>query len=239
MPWDGSAIRQRRTLTSRHSSWPREPTGGSAAGTSRPAGIWVFAVAPYMWLGSDDDGTATGRLVGFLILHDRDEDGTYESLAHIWTASTWRRRGIARKMLAEARRRGYWPSSALTAGRLDHQQAASGLVDIAVRPAVTQHPGTLRWMPSGPLCGTGTARAGSLWQELSMAAQSQCHDRRLPGASRADRGDERPAIDGHLQGVGAVLTRLLCASAGSPSLARIQGYGSRSGARRARRCSWI
>jgi len=84
--------------------------------TPAKAGIWVFAVAPYTWLGSDEDGTATGRLVGFLILHDRDEDGTYESLAHIWTASAWRRRGIARKMLAEARRRGYWPSSALTAG---------------------------------------------------------------------------------------------------------------------------
>jgi hypothetical protein len=44
-------------------------------------------------------------LVGFLIVHDRDEDGNYEAVAHIWTAALWRRRGIASHLLDQARRR--------------------------------------------------------------------------------------------------------------------------------------
>ncbi|OLM10621.1 hypothetical protein Ae505Ps2_0744c [Pseudonocardia sp. Ae505_Ps2] len=35
-----------------------------------------------------------GRLAGFVIAHDRDDDGEYETVAHIWTAASRRRRGI-------------------------------------------------------------------------------------------------------------------------------------------------
>ncbi|MBN9757864.1 GNAT family N-acetyltransferase [Pseudonocardia sp. Ae717_Ps2] len=46
-----------------------------------------------------------GHLTGFVVVHDRDNDGDYETVAHIWTAVAWRRRGIARRLLAEARSR--------------------------------------------------------------------------------------------------------------------------------------
>ncbi|MFC6881544.1 MULTISPECIES: GNAT family N-acetyltransferase [Actinomadura] len=47
----------------------------------------------------------TGHLAGFVILYDRDREGVYESVGHIWTAEAWQRRGIARRLLAEARSR--------------------------------------------------------------------------------------------------------------------------------------
>ncbi len=46
-----------------------------------------------------------GHLAGFMILYDRDDGGTYETIGHIWTARAWRRRGIARQLLHEARSR--------------------------------------------------------------------------------------------------------------------------------------
>ncbi|WP_369688720.1 GNAT family N-acetyltransferase [Actinomadura kijaniata] len=55
--------------------------------------------------GNDETALYSGHLVGFLIVRDRDENGIYESVAHIWTASSWRRRGIARRLLNEARAR--------------------------------------------------------------------------------------------------------------------------------------
>lgn len=70
------------------------------------AGIWVVAYAPSWWCGgSDGDGHARGNLVSFAILHDRDEDGDVESLAHLWTARAVRRRGAARQVLTAARER--------------------------------------------------------------------------------------------------------------------------------------
>ncbi|MFE6645078.1 GNAT family N-acetyltransferase [Nocardioides sp. NPDC057772] len=64
-----------------------------------PDGIWVIATSPYQ-LTND---TFLGTLVGFVVVHDRDHDGAYESIAHIWTASAWRRRGIAEQMIRTAR----------------------------------------------------------------------------------------------------------------------------------------
>lgn len=72
------------------------------------AGMWLLMLAPISATGGFDTGRPaiySGHLVGFVILHDRDEDGDFESVAHIWTASAWRRRGIARQLLAEARSR--------------------------------------------------------------------------------------------------------------------------------------
>lgn len=67
------------------------------------AGIWLYAVAPYRFMGGETDSGWSGRIVAFAVLQDRDDDGAYESLAHVWTASGWRRRGIASQLIALAR----------------------------------------------------------------------------------------------------------------------------------------
>jgi acetyltransferase (GNAT) family protein len=72
------------------------------------AGVWLIALQPVSWASTGDPADpiySTGNLVGFLIVHDRDEDGEYESIAHMWTATLWRRRGIASNLLHEARTR--------------------------------------------------------------------------------------------------------------------------------------
>jgi GNAT superfamily N-acetyltransferase len=71
-------------------------------------GVWLIVLRPTSWSGSEEHAegwSASGNLVGFLILHDRDEDGEYESVAHISTAALWRRRGIATHLLEQARAR--------------------------------------------------------------------------------------------------------------------------------------
>ena len=62
-------------------------------------GVWVVAVSPYRWI----EGAFYGNLVGFVVVHDRDDDGEYESIAHIWTATAWRRRGIADQLIRTTR----------------------------------------------------------------------------------------------------------------------------------------
>jgi ribosomal protein S18 acetylase RimI-like enzyme len=69
------------------------------------AGMWLVRVAPTSWIGGEERGFARGNLIGFLILHDRDEDGEHESIVHIWTARAHRRSGVASGLLAEARSR--------------------------------------------------------------------------------------------------------------------------------------
>lgn len=44
-------------------------------------GMWLVSVQPYAAIGDGHRMTWTGTLTGFVILHDRDEDGNYESLA--------------------------------------------------------------------------------------------------------------------------------------------------------------
>jgi ribosomal protein S18 acetylase RimI-like enzyme len=70
------------------------------------AGIWLVMLVPGA-VASEDAGwwDCAGYLAGFMILYDRDEDGTYETIGHIWTAQAWRHRGIARQLLHEARSR--------------------------------------------------------------------------------------------------------------------------------------
>jgi len=75
------------------------------------SGIWLLMLAPTYSSGSPDSDEPwgfSGHLVGFVIVQDRDEDGVYESVAHIWTASAWRRRGIAARLLEETRERFSW-----------------------------------------------------------------------------------------------------------------------------------
>ena len=70
------------------------------------AGIWLLMLAPVAGVASDSyPWDCAGHLAGFMILYDRDEDGTYETVGHIWTARGWRRQGIARHLLHEARSR--------------------------------------------------------------------------------------------------------------------------------------
>lgn len=70
------------------------------------AGIWLLMLAPSAGTTSEiEPWDCAGHLAGFMILYDRDEDGTYETIGHIWTARAWRRRGIARQLLHEARSR--------------------------------------------------------------------------------------------------------------------------------------
>ena len=97
--WRGCAFNLAARAYSREAGWDFAPG---------KAGLWVVMLAPHTAFGGDEDEEDwhyTGNLVGFVIVHDRDEDGAYESVAHIWTASGWRRRGIARRLLAEARSR--------------------------------------------------------------------------------------------------------------------------------------
>jgi len=73
---------------------------------SELAGIWLLMLAPVSGVASDTDlWDCAGHLAGFMILYDRDEDGTYETVGHMWTARAWRRQGIARHLLHEARSR--------------------------------------------------------------------------------------------------------------------------------------
>ena len=94
--WHGSPLDVAARAYKREAGWDFAPG---------EAGIWLLMLAPTSGAGGGGDWGYSGHLVGFVILHDRDKDGEYESVAHIWTASAWRRRGIARRLLAEARSR--------------------------------------------------------------------------------------------------------------------------------------
>lgn len=71
------------------------------------AGIWLLMLAPLAAYPAEEENfyVFNGRLAGFVIVNDRDDDGDYETVSHIWTAIAWQRRGVARRLLAEARSR--------------------------------------------------------------------------------------------------------------------------------------
>jgi ribosomal protein S18 acetylase RimI-like enzyme len=76
--------------------------------TPEDGGIWLLMLIPVEAIVGDDDSLPWhyfGHVAGFIILYDRDEDGVYEAAGHAWTATHWRRRGIARRLLEEARSR--------------------------------------------------------------------------------------------------------------------------------------
>jgi ribosomal protein S18 acetylase RimI-like enzyme len=93
--WHGSPLERAAYAYKREARWDFAPGH---------AGIWMLMLAPTS-AGGGDTWIYGGHLVGFVVLHDRDKDGVYESVAHIWTASAWRRRGIARRLLTEAKNR--------------------------------------------------------------------------------------------------------------------------------------
>lgn len=88
-----------------------------------PDGVWVIAASPY---GLTNGESFRGNLVGFVVVHDRDHDGEYESIAHMWTASAWRRRGVAEQMLRTAR--DLMPINAVEAPITSNGQALLGSV---------------------------------------------------------------------------------------------------------------
>lgn len=97
--WSDSALGRAASAYRKEAGWDFAP--GSA-------GIWLLMLAPRSAMGAsdgDDDWSYYGNLAAFVILYDRDEDGDYENIAHIWTAAAWRRRGIARQLVGEAGRR--------------------------------------------------------------------------------------------------------------------------------------
>lgn len=93
--WHGSPLERAAYAYKREAGWDFTPG---------ETGIWLLMLAPTS-AGGGDTWIYGGHVVGFVILHDRDKDGVYESVAHIWTATAWRRRGIGRRLLAEAKAR--------------------------------------------------------------------------------------------------------------------------------------
>jgi len=90
-------------LNSAARAYRREAGWDSAPGHD---GIWLLMLAPVAFGGGDDSPWRYfGHLVGFVILYDRDNDSVYEAVGHAWTAAAWRRQGIARRLLEEARSR--------------------------------------------------------------------------------------------------------------------------------------
>lgn len=102
--WRGCALDRVARAYSREAGWDFAPD---------ETGVWLLMLAPVSAFGGEGEEpwNYTGHLIGFVIVQDRDEDGECESVAHIWTARAWRRRGIARRLLTEARTR--FPISAV------------------------------------------------------------------------------------------------------------------------------
>jgi GNAT superfamily N-acetyltransferase len=94
--WETSALALAARAYRRECRWDHSPD---------EAGIWLLAVAPYSSWGGGGQTQWVGNLTGFVIIHDRDMDGEYESLAHLWTAREWRRRGIGANLVQHARER--------------------------------------------------------------------------------------------------------------------------------------
>ncbi len=95
--WHGSALNRAGMAYKRAAKWDHPPD---------ESGVWLLMLAPVSASGGEEGPWFySGRIAGFVVVHDRDKDGTHESVGHIWTATAWQRRGIARRLLAEARSR--------------------------------------------------------------------------------------------------------------------------------------
>ena len=95
--WQGSALSRAGLVYKRACGWDFSPG---------EAGVWLVMLAPVEASGGEEGlWFYGGHLAGFVIAYDRDEDDVYESIGHIWTAAAWKRRGIARRLLSEAKSR--------------------------------------------------------------------------------------------------------------------------------------
>lgn len=95
--WRGSALDRAGLVYKRACRWDFSPG---------EAGVWLVMLAPVGASGGEDGlWFYDGHLAGFVVVYDRDEDGVYESIGHMWTATAWKRRGIARRLLTEVKSR--------------------------------------------------------------------------------------------------------------------------------------
>lgn len=69
------------------------------------AGHWLICCVLTDGSGTSSRMAYSGNILGFVILHDRDEDDEYESLAHLWVAESVRGKGVARMLVKNARER--------------------------------------------------------------------------------------------------------------------------------------
>ncbi|UKJ63253.1 hypothetical protein H1Q78_16485 [Cellulosimicrobium cellulans] len=94
--WDESGLGLAARVYRRECGWDFAP---------RDAGIWLLAIQPYRGGGAGKLMRWSGVVTAFVILYDRDNDDNYETLGHLWTAQHWRRRGVATKLVQQARER--------------------------------------------------------------------------------------------------------------------------------------
>ncbi|QIK82975.1 GNAT family N-acetyltransferase [Sanguibacter sp. HDW7] len=87
--WRDSAMQRAARAYSRAGQYDMQP--GSD-------GLWILHIEPV----EGHDESWTGSLTGFVVLYDRDRDGRYEALAHVWTASQCQRRGVGTRLVREA-----------------------------------------------------------------------------------------------------------------------------------------
>jgi ribosomal protein S18 acetylase RimI-like enzyme len=95
-PWREGALHRAAMTYKRECRWDFAPG---------EAGAWIFYCVPSDGWGPDDCWSVGANVAGFVVLHDRDEDNRYESIAHLWTAKAARRKGVARRLVNEARRK--------------------------------------------------------------------------------------------------------------------------------------
>ena len=98
--WTDGPLSQAATACQRECRWPSAPG---------PAGLWLVMLARVQAAGCQPllnrnhwPAFLSGNLIGFAIMYDPPEP---EGVSHVWTARAWRRRGIASRLLDEARSR--------------------------------------------------------------------------------------------------------------------------------------
>jgi len=93
--WHDSGWRRAASAYRQEAGWDFTPDA---------TGVWLAAVLPTSETSSNSvTSHYICNLIGFVILQDRNKDGRYESLAHLWTAQIARRKGVASRLLAAAR----------------------------------------------------------------------------------------------------------------------------------------
>lgn len=96
--WADGPLSQAATAYQRECGWNSAPPR---------AGLWLVMLAQVKAVDARRNpkrkpAFLTGNLIGFAIMYDPPEP---EGVSHIWTARAWRRRGIASRLLDEARSR--------------------------------------------------------------------------------------------------------------------------------------
>jgi len=73
-------------------------------------GLWILRVIPVESFGTYPEASSpletwryTANLIGFAAIQDVNEDGSYDTLEHLWVAKTHRRKKIATELLAKAK----------------------------------------------------------------------------------------------------------------------------------------